>query len=65
MSKKKQFKKNRKNKKGNRNNGTIKKLFLSSFVWIVILLVGEIIIKLPYIEDFINWIIKLLSFNYQ
>ena len=65
MSKKKHSKKNRKNKKSNRNNGTIKNLFLSSFVWIIILLIEEIIIGLPYIEDFKNWVINLLSFNYQ
>lgn len=64
MSKKKQSKKNRKNKNHNRKKSIIKTL-ISSFVWVVILLVGEIIIRLPYIEDLINWIVKLLSFNYQ
>lgn len=64
MSKKKQSKKNRKNKNRNRNKSIIK-ILISSFRWIVILLVGEIIRRLPYIEDFTNWIVKLLSFNYQ
>jgi len=62
MSRKKQSKKRRKNKKCNKNGSTGKLIQL--FVWIVGTIAGVILTKLPYIEDFINWIVKLLSFNY-
>lgn len=63
MSRKKQSKKRRKNKKCDKNEN--KGILIQLFVWVVGTIAGVILTKLPYIEDFINWIVKLLSFNYE